>query len=275
MIIILCALSVFAASPSDAFQVRVQPSSVDPGDAFVVRLEEIDPSLNPTASFNGKKMVFSRCGESCLLSVAAVGVDTEAGIHPVSISIGSKITEVTLVIRRPDFPTIHLTLPSDKVFLSPEDQTRANREAAKLAALWNEESEKLWEGNFMIPLGNDISTVFGVKRIMNRKKVSIHRGVDIRGKSGEPVMAFNRGKIVIAEELFYGGNTIVADHGEGIFSIYMHLSELHASVGDIVAKGDVVGLVGSTGRATGPHLHFGVKVRAINANPLSFLKLNL
>jgi murein DD-endopeptidase MepM/ murein hydrolase activator NlpD len=136
-------------------------------------------------------------------------------------------------------------------------------------------TDRVWDGEFIQPLDNEVSTVFGVKRIMNKKKTSLHRGVDFRGKSGEPVRAFNRGRVVLADELFYGGNTVILDHGQGIYSIYMHLSKFNVKVNDILEKGTVVGRVGSSGRATGPHLHFGVKIRSINTNPLSFLELGL
>jgi murein DD-endopeptidase MepM/ murein hydrolase activator NlpD len=133
----------------------------------------------------------------------------------------------------------------------------------------------MWEGKFIAPLENEISTVFGTKRVMNEKWTSVHRGMDIRGKEGEQVRASNSGKVVLSEELFYGGNTLVLDHGQGIFSVYMHLSGFNVKSGDIVSKGDAIGLVGSSGRSTGPHLHFGVKVVGINVNPVSLMKLEL
>ena len=127
----------------------------------------------------------------------------------------------------------------------------------------------------MVPLKNDVSMGFGTKRIMNKKVVSVHRGVDIRGKDGEQIKASNSGRIVLAEELFFGGNTIIIDHGQGLYSIYMHLSKFNSELNDSVTRGDVIGYVGSTGRSTGPHLHFGVKVNTVNVNPFSLTKLKL
>jgi len=149
------------------------------------------------------------------------------------------------------------------------------KENKKLKDIRQNVSERMWEGKFMPPLENEISTVFGTKRVMNEKWTSVHRGMDIRGKEGEQVRASNSGKVVLSEELFYGGNTLVLDHGRGIFSIYMHLSGFNVKSGDIVSKGDAIGLVGSSGRSTGPHLHFGVKVAGINVNPVSLMKLEL
>jgi len=99
--------------------------------------------------------------------------------------------------------------------------------------------------------------------------------VDIRGKEGDRVAASNRGRVVLAEELFFGGNTVILDHGQGIFTIYMHLSSFNVKPDDLVSTGDVIGSVGSSGRSSGPHLHFGVKVLGISVNPVSFAKLRL
>jgi murein DD-endopeptidase MepM/ murein hydrolase activator NlpD len=110
---------------------------------------------------------------------------------------------------------------------------------------------------------------------MNKTWTSVHRGVDIKGAEGDKVRASNNGKVVLAQGLFFGGNTIVLDHGQGIHTVYMHLSQMNVRFGDSVSKGDVIGLVGSTGRSTGPHLHFGVKISNVSVSPPSILKLDL
>ncbi|NIP22967.1 MAG: M23 family metallopeptidase [Phycisphaerae bacterium] len=173
------------------------------------------------------------------------------------------------------FPVTRITVDEEKVKLSPEDEKRADREEARLKALWELKTERLWSGGFLIPLRNSYSTLFGTKRIFNNEKESVHSGLDIRGRHGESVWASNRGRVVVAEELFFGGNTVVLDHGLGIYTIYMHLSEIKVAVDDIVEKGKVVGLVGSTGRSTGPHLHFSVKIGSTSTNPLAMTKLPL
>ena len=168
-----------------------------------------------------------------------------------------------------------MSLPEEKVSLCPEDLERVERENERLQRIFETATERLWEGSFIVPLENDISMGFGTKRIMNRKMISVHRGVDIRGKEGEHIKASNNGRIVLAEELFLGGNTIIIDHGQGLYSIYMHLSKFNSDLNDSVSRGDVIGYVGSTGRSTGPHLHFGVKVNTISVNPFSLTRLPL
>ncbi len=258
-----------------AFEAEVVPREIAPGDAFMVKVSGLFNADDPEAVLDNRALYFSSCGRGCFVAVSAVGMDTKAGKYDIRLSTGELSATLDLIVRDADFPTINLTLPDNKVFLGPEDLKRAQKEAEKLKTIWKKRSESHWDANFILPIENETSTAFGTKRIMNEKKTSIHKGVDFRGKRGEPVKAFNNGKVIIAEELFFGGNTLILDHGQGIFSIYMHLSEISVRPEEMVSRGDVIGSVGSSGRATGPHLHFGVKVRNINSNPMSFMKFDL
>lgn len=258
---------------SYAFHAELSPSEVNPGDAFLVRVT--GASTEPVALLSGRKLTLTKCGKDCFVAIGAVDIETSPGVYNVSLKSGGDSMLLGLNIRHAAFAVLRLTLPETKVSLSPKDLLRADKEAERLNALWLISSDKLWDGSFIMPLDNSKSTAFGTKRIFNNKKVSIHRGLDINGREGEAIKASNRGRVVLSEELFFGGNTIILDHGQGIYTIYMHLSALNAGLGDIVSKGAVVGLVGSTGRASGPHLHFGVKVANINTNPDSILKLGL
>ncbi len=262
-------------APAEPFQVEIFPSRVNPGDAFVIKVIDVRSEQLSEAVLNKNTFKFSRCGEGCFIAIGAVGIDTKQGDYPIKLNIGGNKAGSILTVQHKEFPTINLTLPEDKVILKPDDLKRAQKEAEKLKSIWPKESEKLWAGRFLMPLANKTSTQFGTKRIMNKKKISVHRGVDVKGGKGEPVKAFNKGKVVLAEELFFGGKTIILDHGQGIFSIYMHMSGFNAEPMDIVSKGKVIGFVGSSGRATGPHLHFGVKVQSINVNPVSLIELEL
>lgn len=258
---------------SYAFNAELSPSEINAGDAFLVRVT--GASTEPTALLSGKKLNIANCGKDCFVAIGAVDIEMSPGVYNVSLKSGGDGMLLGLNIRHAAFAVLRLTLPETKVSLSPKDLQRADKEAERLNALWLISSDKLWDGSFISPLDNSKSTAFGTKRIINGKKISVHKGLDIKGREGEAIKASNRGRVVLAEELFFGGNTVILDHGQGIYTIYMHLSALNAGLGDIVSKGAVVGLVGSTGRASGPHLHFGVKVANINTNPDSILKLGL
>lgn len=275
----LCGISIpfllFAGASAEAFQIGITPSKINPGDAFVIKVSQADISEPFAASLDRKPIHFGSCGEDCLIAIGVVDIKTRPGLRKIPLEIGNIKTTVRLPVKKVKFPSIRLTLPEEKVSLSREDEVRAEREVQILKSLWGKVSERFWEGGFELPLDNGTSTGFGVKRIINGKKISTHLGLDIRGIEGEEVRASNRGKVVLAEELFFGGKTVILDHGQGIFTVYMHLSAYNVDSEDIVSKGDVIGFVGSSGRASGPHLHFGVKIEGVSANPLSLMKLDL
>ena len=264
-----------AVSCADAYEAVLIPWSINPGDAFTLKITGVIPSNSPSASLNGKPLYLTPCGEGCLIAVGAVDVEAKPGVSKVLITNGTLKRHLPLVVKKTRFPRQSITLPKDKVILSPDDLTRADHEAERLQALWHNVTPPLWEGNFILPLNNDVSTLFGTKSIINRKKTSVHQGADIRGRKGEEVKASNKGIVVLAEELFFGGNTIILDHGQGIYTLYMHLSGFTVRLEDTVLRGDVIGFVGSSGRSSGPHLHFGVKVQETSVNPLSLIKLKL
>jgi murein DD-endopeptidase MepM/ murein hydrolase activator NlpD len=223
----------------------------------------------------GKKFYFSRCGKHCFIAVGAVEMKTIAGSYTINLKIGKKRMCKSIVVKPSRFPILELTLPEDEVFLSAESLKRTKKEEKQLKSIFKKVNHRLWEGDFILPLENEISSLYGTKRIFNEKRISPHNGMDIRGEEGEEIRASNSGRVVLGDELFFGGKTIILDHGQGIYTLYMHLSKISVRYREMVSKGDVIGLVGSSGRSSGPHLHFGIKVMNININPLSLVELDL
>ncbi len=258
-----------------ALHVEVLPPEVAPGDAFVVKVDGVKDSAAPRATLGINSFVLTRCGKDCFETISALGIDTPPGDYPITVKIERTTVKAHVIVRHTVFPTISLTLPEKEVMLGPEDLDRAKREEKLLESFWEKETPRLWEGDFILPLSTEISTPFGYRRVLNKERISIHKGIDMKGREGDKIEACNRGRVVLAKNLFFGGNTVVLDHGMGIYSIYMHLSKFDVKPGDIVSKGQTVGLVGATGRATGPHLHLSMKVRDISANPVSFTRLPL
>jgi hypothetical protein len=265
----------FSAVPASALQVEVSPQELFPGDPFVIRISGVDASQKMSASIAGKEIPLGSCGDVCVIGIGVVDPDMKPGNIVVSTQFGPQTLSATVFVKKGEYPEQHLRLPKEQVTLSPEDLARAKKEAEKLKGLWQLSTDRLFQGAFIIPLPNPVSTVYGARRIFNNKTTNIHGGIDIKGSLGEEVRASNRGRIVLAENLFFGGNTVVIDHGLGIYTVYMHLDRFEAAYGQLVSRGDVIGLVGSSGRSTGPHLHFGAKIMATNANPLSLTKLKL
>jgi hypothetical protein len=266
---------LLSSTPASALQVEVSPRELFPGDPFVIKISGVEVSEKIAASIAGKEIPFSNCGVRCVIGIGVVEPETKQGENIVSTQVGPQTLSTTLSVKKAEYPEQYLKIPEKQVTLNPEDLARTKKEAERLKGIWQLNTGRLFQGGFIVPLPNPVSTVYGARRIFNKNTISIHGGIDIEGSKGEEVRASNRGRIVLAENLFFGGNTIVIDHGLGIYTVYMHLDRFEALLGQLVSKGDLIGFVGSSGRSTGPHLHFGVKIMATNANPLSLTKLKL
>jgi murein DD-endopeptidase MepM/ murein hydrolase activator NlpD len=266
-----CPLSPAVAS---ALSIEVIPQEVFAGDVFLLKVERAE-SPAPKAVFRGNQTPLSSHGEGTHIALVPVEVSTPPGDYPVVLTDGDREQAVTVHVLTKEFRTIHLTLAEEKVTLSPENQKRVEREYLLQKRIWDRSTDLAWKGSFIEPTGTEVSTEFGVKRIMNKKKNSLHRGMDFRGQTGTPVKAINSGTVVLSEDLFYGGNTLIIDHGMGLYSVYMHLSKFSVQKGDHVSGEQVIGLIGSSGRATGPHLHLSVKLSGVSVNPESLFKLQL
>ena len=129
--------------------------------------------------------------------------------------------------------------------------------------------EREWQGAFAAPVQAPTSDVFGVQRVFNGTVQSTHQGLDFRVTTGTPVEAVNRGKVLLARPLFFEGNCVILDHGQGLLTLYLHLSEFNVKEGETVEKGQQIGMSGGTGRATGPHLHYEFRIDNVHQNPLS------
>lgn len=156
-------------------------------------------------------------------------------------------------------------------YVAPPPETMQRIEAERRLsreALSRISPERLWR-DFVRPVPGAVTSAFGGRRMFNGKLRSIHRGVDLRGAEGSPIRALASGRVILAESMYYGGNTVYLDHGQGVISIYCHMSVMDVRSGDTVQAGDVLGKVGSTGRVTGPHLHLGLIIHGQAADPLS------
>lgn len=260
---------------SYALDLDIAPDVVIPGDVFALRLKNSGLSAAGTeVEFNGNKIDLYTAGDD-LIALVPVTLDTAPGEYTIVVRHNGEERTAVVEVKDHKFKTIKLTLPEGKVTLSSADTRRVGKEYLLQQEIWKIDNQKIWDGEFVFPTDTKVTEKFGVKRIMNKKKTSIHKGIDVKGKSGTPVRAINSGKVVLQEDLFYGGHTLVIDHGMGLLSVYMHLSKFNVKDGDKVSKRDVIGFVGMTGRATGPHLHMSVKLKGISVNPESLFRLEL
>jgi len=171
-----------------------------------------------------------------------------------------------------EFPVERLTVKKSFTQLSKEVEERTRRERKEVdAALATISLKRWWTCPFTRPVPGASGSVFGLRRFFNNEPRSPHNGVDFSSGAGEPIVAVTAGTVILAPEHFYSGNAVYLDHGQGVISMYFHLSETHMRVGQSVKAGEIVGLVGATGRVTGPHLHFGLRVAGQAVDPLPLM----
>lgn len=182
----------------------------------------------------------------------------------------SQSCSVFVTVHAGKFPTERLTVEKQFVQPDPEQEKRAEQDQQKMRAIYDTVTpERLWEGRFRLPL-KDVTTGgnFGRRRILNGESRSPHAGVDFPAATGTAVFASQSGKVVLAENLYYSGNTVVIDHGYGIYTLYAHLSQIGVQADEMVKAGDEIGKVGATGRVTGPHLHWGLTIDHARVNAM-------
>jgi murein DD-endopeptidase MepM/ murein hydrolase activator NlpD len=169
----------------------------------------------------------------------------------------------TVVVKDGGYITEHITISTGKQeeLYDPIVEERKRREAAKVrSAIMTWTDEQLWAGKFIVPVEGKFTSPFGTYRTFNTGATERHLGTDIAAKEGTPIRAGNRGKVVLAEYLIMRGKCVIIDHGRGVFTCHNHMSDIVVGAGDIVEKGQVIGFIGSTGLATGPHLHWEMRV---------------
>ena len=189
----------------------------------------------------------------------------QADGSPLTASLPIKVGAKTFATRR-------LTVAPEFVTPPPAEQARIERERLLLNRILSALSPRhLWDGGFGRPVDGEVISVFGVRSVFNNEPRAPHRGIDFRGATGTPVRAPARGVVVLAEPLYFSGSTVILDHGLGVFSMLAHLSRIDAKAGALVVRGDVVGAIGATGRVTGPHLHWTLRIGPAAVDPLSVL----
>jgi len=176
-------------------------------------------------------------------------------------STGERVA-AKVTVKKKAFPRAYLKVDPSKVTLSKKDAARAAREREIIAGVYQEGSADTpyFDQPFMFPVEAKVTSAYGVRRIFNKQQNSQHLGVDFAAGEGTPVQSSNRGKVVFTGNLFYAGNVVIIDHGVGVYTIYAHLSRINVKISDVVEKGEVIGFSGKTGRVTGPHVHWGVRV---------------
>jgi len=263
-------------------QVKLPEKPVVQGDLRDLRVTAAEPLIGLEARFRGLSLP-THPGGGAYTILLAVDLETPPGPHPVELKAQGRSGQqyhrrVQVTVADGRFPLQHLTLPKAMVDLDAETLERVRREEAVLASIWETwKGEPSWSHAFIAPLEGtlQVSSAFGLRRIINGQPRSPHTGVDFEAAAGTPVRASNRGVVVYAGELFFSGNSVIVHHGGGLFTMYYHLQGYRVAVEQEVAKGDILGWVGATGRASGPHLHWGGRLQGARFNPERLLEVSV
>ena len=261
--------------------VTLTPAEVVVGSPELIRVEA-PATAALEGEWLGQKLEFFR-GRNGQAWFALAGVDVAAAAGPSTLQITARLEDGSerdlgrmVEIHAAHYRTSTLTVAPRFVQPCPEQLKEIEAEIQLKKQLFAVSAPRvLWVGSFRAPVRAAPTDSFGTRRMFNGELASIHKGMDFRAATGTPVRASNSGVVVLARRLYFEGNCVVIDHGLGLFTIAMHLSRIEVHAGQRVAKGQLLGLSGATGRVTGPHLHWAVRWEGAYLDPAKLLRLNL
>ncbi|MBI2216734.1 MAG: M23 family metallopeptidase [Candidatus Rokubacteria bacterium] len=268
------------AEPSGRLAVVVHPARLSVGDVGWLHVRGAGDAATVEGSVGERSLTFFRYAGG---HAAVVGIDLETrpGTLPWRVAtLGPgrepRIAHGRVKVSGRSFPVQRLTLPERMVDLEPETERRAVAETERLRMLFRTISgERLWRGRFTRPVaGTEPGTGFGARRIINGRPRMPHSGIDFSAGSGTPVVAANAGRVALVAHFFFPGRLVAIDHGLGLYTLYFHLEHAIVTEDERVGRGQTIGAVGATGRATGPHLHFAAQVGSARIDPAGLLGLS-
>lgn len=261
----LC-LALPAQAASESYVARLLNKPV-PGGVAVV---DLGPAAQaPQASYQGKRVLVVREQDARWLAIVGLPLTVKPGSQ--QLTAGSKTLSFTVGSKK--YPEQHITLKNQRqVNPNPDDLKRINVELAEQERAYRSFTPTT-PSNLLLdkPVNGPLSSKFGVRRFFNGEERNPHAGLDFAVPAGTPIKAPAAGKVVLTGNYFFNGNTVFVDHGQGFISMFCHLSKIDVKVGQSVARGDVLGKVGSTGRATGPHMHWNVSLNDARVDPAIFI----
>jgi hypothetical protein len=216
-------------------------------------------------------------GSNARISLIPIPYRSAPGVQNISIewsdNTGYHQQPIPVAIQSGRFRSEKLTVTASRVIPPKTEMKRIEREREEIKKVYSfSEPLRHWNGTFQKPTTGKVTSPYGTQRLLNGKLQRYHSGVDFRAPLGTPIYAASNGVVRLAKNLYYSGNHVILDHGEGLFTSYSHLSRIDVSKGQFIMKGQILGQSGATGRVSGPHLHWVVKIHGVNVDPLGFMK---
>jgi murein DD-endopeptidase MepM/ murein hydrolase activator NlpD len=277
----LWGLPVFAAAQPFQIEVSHRARGLFPGEAVLVAVASATPT--PLAEVSGtifdRPVRFYKAADGAWRGLVGIDLQVEPGDHDLDLQItsagGAMLERVyTLSVEDKAYPTRQLTVAPRYVEPPPEVRERIAREARQQSAIFATASgERLWRGSWGRPVPGQATSAFGSRSVFNGQARNPHSGADFRAAEGTPIVAPNGGRVVLTGDTYFSGGSVILDHGWGLYSYFAHLSKILVEEGELVALGQQVGLAGATGRVTGPHLHWTLRMNGARVDPLSLIAL--
>jgi biotin carboxyl carrier protein len=259
-----------------------QPTAPVNGSPIIFRVTSAEHLTALSGKWLGHQVFFSAGSHGKVwYGFAGASLETRPGNYPLELNAetisSKKISfQKQITIGKGHYHSIAASVPKRFTEPNPEQLHKISEDKTlKERAFAHVTPEQEWAGSFRPPVKAQISDVFGTSRTFNGRVQSVHQGLDYAVPEGTPVAAVNAGSVLLAGPLFFEGNCIVLDHGQGLLTLYMHLSKIEVKAGDHVTAGQTIGVSGGTGRATGPHLHVAVRWQGVYLNPATLLSLKL
>ena len=260
-----------------AVEINLSPSEVTEGQTLLLKLSGLNSSQRVVkGSFQERPLIFFPCPmraeNHCAFVSVAMG--TDVGKVPLELTFGETEKQtIQIKVVAGSYRSEELKVNSKRVNVNEKNAERAKKEWEELNEVFKAITDPpYWKDAFKRPGKGKITSQFGNKRVFNGELKSFHTGVDLRGNKKTIIRASNSGVVRAAKEFFYAGNMVVLDHGMGVFSNYAHMSRMDVKPGQKVVRGQVLGRAGATGRVTGPHIHWGMRVSGVRVDPLQFQK---
>ena len=254
--------------------------SLQPGELVLLEARSSRPLERLFVEAFGRQFpAFAESGRLRWIALAGIDLGTRPGRYRVTLSgtdtAGRSLAALeTLAVEAKRFPTRELTVDEKYVTPPAAALSRIKEESQRVNAIFASVTpECFWHGSFLVPVPGEVISTFGKRSVYNGQARSPHAGTDFRGAAGTPIRAPNAGRVVLAADLYYSGNTVILDHGYGLYSYLGHMSAFSVKEGDLVKTGEIIGKVGATGLVTGPHLHWTVRLVETRIDPLSLVNI--
>ena len=260
-----------------------QPNDLHQGSPMFLTVELERPATRVTGNFINKAITFFADRDDRKRWHALAGIDLEAqpgqyGLDITATLVGGHVAHSTqqVTVAAGDFKTGDINVGENYVNPTDAEQKQIGQDdLLKKRAYAHSAPHPLWSGDFIKPANAASTPTFGESRILNEEKTSLHTGTDFPVPENTPVTVSNSGTVVLVHDLFYEGNTVIVDHGLGLFTVYLHMSRIDVHEGDKLEKRARLGLSGASGRVTGPHVHLGVRWNGLWLDPVQLLGLTL